>query len=222
MERSMIKPYIAARVAQEFRNGDVVNLGIGLPTLIPNYLPQGVQIVLQSENGIVGMGKNPEDPIRVTDSGGMPASAASGGSYIDSAVSFGLIRGGHVDCTVLGALEVDARGSLANWIIPGKKVPGMGGAMDLVVGAKKVIVAMEHTARGKHKILTACTLPYTAVNCVNLIVTEMCVFQVTDEGLALTEYNPEFTLEDIRAATEAEFTVSNRLRPMEVKIAQVS
>lgn len=121
MERSMIKPYIAARVAQEFRNGDVVNLGIGLPTLIPNYLPQGVQIVLQSENGIVGMGKNPEDPIRVTDAGGMPASAASGGSYIDSAVSFGLIRGGHVDCTVLGALEVDARGSLANWIIPGKK-----------------------------------------------------------------------------------------------------
>lgn len=223
MERSMIKPYIATRVARELKDGDVVNLGIGLPTLVPNYLPQGVTIVLQSENGIVGMGPKPEeensDSIHVTDAGGASAAVAKGGSYIDSSVSFGLIRGGHVDCTVLGALEVDQHGNLANWIIPGKKVPGMGGAMDLVVGAKKVIVAMEHTARGSHKILKECSLPLTAVKCVNLIITEMCVFEVTDQGLVLKEYNPEFTIDDIKASTEADFIVSDQLRPMDSFVA---
>lgn len=222
MERSMIKPYIAARVAQELKDGDVVNLGIGLPTFVPNYLPEGVNIILQSENGIVGTGPKPAaetaEPLYVTDAGGSPSSVAPGGCYIDSSVSFGLIRGGHVDCTVLGALEVDQEGNLANWIIPGKKVPGMGGAMDLVVGAKKVIVSMEHTAKGTPKILKKCTLPLTAVKCISKIITEMCVFEVTPDALVLTEYNPEFTVEDIRANTDADFVVADDLKEMKVDL----
>lgn len=206
------KEYIAARAAKELRDGDVVNLGIGLPTMIPAYLPEGVHVYLQSENGIIGMGAKPTpenaQPMYVTDAGGQSASVAPGGCFIDSAASFAFIRGGHVDCTILGALEVDQEGNLANWIIPGKKVPGMGGAMDLVVGAKKVIVAMEHTAKGATKILKRCRLPFTALKCVDLIITEMCVFKVTENGLLLTERNPAFTLEEIRAATEAEFTVA--------------
>lgn len=218
MEKGRRKEDIAARVARELKHGDVVNLGIGLPTLVPNYLPSGVDVILQSENGMIKMGPkpSPEDarPVYVTDAGGQPAAVAPGGCYIDSCVSFGLIRGGHVDCTVLGALEVDEEGNLANWMIPGKKVPGMGGAMDLVVGAKKVIVAMEHTAKGSHKILKRCRLPLTAVKCVDMIVTEMGVMEVTDRGLVLTEYNPEFTVEEIREATEAALIVSQTLRPM--------
>lgn len=220
MEKSKVKPYIAARVAQELKNGDVVNLGIGLPTLVPAYLPKQVQIILHSENGIIGCGKKPAEseaePLYITDAGGAPSSVASGGSYIDSATSFSLVRGGHVDCTVLGALEVDEEGNLANWIIPGKRVPGMGGAMDLVVGAKKVIVAMEHTAGGRPKILKHCSLPLTAVKCVKMIITEMAVFEVTEEGLLLTEYNPEFNIEDIRNATEASFRVADNVRLMNV------
>ena len=217
MEKSEIKGFIAKRVAKELKDGDVVNLGIGLPTLVPNYLPEGVKVTLQSENGIVGTGTvndNNRDPLYVTDAGGAPAAVAPGGAFIDSCSSFGLIRGGHVDATILGGLEVDEEGSLSNWIIPGKKMPGMGGAMDLLVGAKEVIVAMEHTAKGKPKILKKCTLPYTAVHCVTKIITEMCVIDVTDKGLELVEINPEFTVDDVKAATEADLIVSPDLKPM--------
>jgi len=202
-----VKEYIAKRVAAELRHGDVVNLGIGIPTLVPAFLPEGVTVILQSENGIIGVGQKPADmsnAMYVTDAGGSPASVALGGAFIDSAVSFGLIRGGHVDCTILGALEVDKEGNLANWIIPGKRVPGMGGAMDLVVGAKKVIVAMEHTAKGAFKILNKCRLPLTAVKCVDLIITEMGVMEVTPLGLHLKEINPAYSIDDVRAATECE------------------
>ena len=210
MEKSQIKGFIAARVAKELKDGDVVNLGIGLPTLVPNYLPEGIHVTLQAENGTIGSasaGENP-DPIHDVDAGGSPSGIIPGGSFIDSSVSFGLIRGGHVDATVLGGLEVDEEGSLSNWIIPGKKMPGMGGAMDLLVGAKNVIVAMEHTAKGNPKILKKCTLPYTAVHCVTKIITEMCVFDVTKDGLVMTEINPEFTVDDVKAATAADFTVA--------------
>ncbi len=217
MEKSQIKPYIAARVAKELKDGDVVNLGIGLPTMVPSFLPEGVNVTLQSENGIIGAGTVTEenkDPIHVVDAGGSPSAVALGGSFIDSAGSFALIRGGHVDATVLGGLEVDEDGSLSNWIIPGKKMPGMGGAMDLLVGAKNVIVAMEHTAKGAPKILKKCKLPYTAVKCITKIITEMAVIEVTPDGLLLTEYNPEFTVEQIQAATEATLKISPDLKPM--------
>ena len=217
MDKSEIKGYIAKRVAKELKDGDVVNLGIGLPTLVPNYLPEGVHVTLQSENGIIGTGTlndSNRDPLYVTDAGGSPAAVALGGAFIDSATSFGLIRGGHVDATILGGLEVDQEGSLSNWIIPGKKVPGMGGAMDLLVGAKNVIVAMEHTAKGAPKILKKCRLPYTAVHCITKIITEMCVLDVTPDGLVMTEINPEFTVDDVKAATEADFTVAADLKHM--------
>ena len=216
MDKEQVKVTIARRVAKELNNGDVVNLGIGIPTLVPAYLPEGMRVVLHAENGIVGAGGKPSaeeaQPMHVTDAGGSPISVYPDSCFIDSTVSFGLIRGGHVDCTVLGALEVDSEGNLSNWIIPGKKVPGMGGAMDLVVGAKKVIVAMEHTAKGNHKILTKCRLPYTALKCVDRIITEMAVLDVTENGLILTEYNPEFSLDEIKAATEAQFEVSKDLK----------
>lgn len=217
MDRSEIKGFIAKRVAKELKDGDVVNLGIGLPTLVPSYLPEGIQVTLQSENGIIGTGfvtDENRDPIYTTDAGGSPSAVAPHGLFIDSATSFGLIRGGHVDATILGGLEVDQDGSLSNWIIPGKKLPGMGGAMDLLVGAKNVIVAMEHTAKGNHKILKKCTLPYTAVNCVTKIITEMCVLEVTATGLVMTEINPEFTVDDVKAATSADFTVAANLGDM--------
>jgi acetate CoA/acetoacetate CoA-transferase beta subunit len=210
-----IKGYIAARVARELKDGDVVNLGIGLPTQVVNYLPKGVSITLHAENGIVGAGTKPAPGMEsryYVDAGGQPASVIPGGAYIDSATSFGIIRGGHVDATVLGALEVDEEGSLANWIIPGKMVPGMGGAMDLVVGAKHVIIAMEHTSKGAPKILTKCRLPLTAVKVVDLIITEMAVMKVTDNGLELIEYNPSFTVQEIQAATEAKLIISPSLK----------
>lgn len=212
MDKSLIKDYIAARVAKELKNGEVVNLGIGLPNLIPHHLPEGVKVVLEAENGIVGSAPlaNPtlEDWRYSVNAGGRPAGVIPGGVYIDSSTSFSLIRGGHIDCTVLGSLEVDENGSLSNWIIPGKKVPGMGGAMDLVIGARKVIVAMEHTVKGAPKILKKCRLPLTAVNVVDMIVTEMGVMLVTPDGLKLVAYNPEFTLEEIQAATEAVLDMS--------------
>jgi len=211
------KEIIAARVAKELKNGDLVNLGIGLPTMVPNFLPEGVRVTLQSENGIIGadtVTDENRDEWYVVDAGGRPSAVAPGGSFIDSSVSFSLIRGGHVDVTVLGALEVDQEGNLSNWIIPGKKVPGMGGAMDLVVGAKKVIVAMEHTVKGSPKILKKCTLPYTAVHCVTDIITEMCVFKVTKDGLLMTELHPDYTVSNVRAATDAEFIVSSQLQRM--------
>lgn len=217
MDRDQIRAFIAQRVAKELHDGDVVNLGIGLPTLVPNYLPEDVKVTLQSENGIIGVGTVTDENIdarHVVDAGGRPSAVAPGGSFIDSATSFGLIRGGHVDATILGGLEVDAEGSLANWIIPGKMMPGMGGAMDLLVGAKHVIVAMEHTAKGRPKILKKCRLPYTAVNCVTKIITEMCVLDVRPEGLVMIEYNPDFSLEEIQAATEAELIISPELKSM--------
>ena len=216
MDRSEIKAYIAKRVAKEFHNGDVVNLGIGLPTMVPNFLPDDVKVILEAENGMVGAGPKPETPdLCVSDAGGQPSSIAVGGAFIDSATSFGLIRGGHVDATVLGALQVDEKGNLANWIIPGKMVPGMGGAMDLVVGASNVIVAMEHTQKGNHKILEQCTLPLTAKTCVTKIITEMCVINVTDKGLEMVEINPEFTVEQVQEATGAKLIVSPDLKDMQ-------
>lgn len=218
MDKGQIKEFIARRAARELHDGDFVNLGIGLPTMIPEFLPPDVHVILESEDGIVGAGPRPDaehaDPRYVVDAGGQPASCPPGGAYISSVVSFGLIRGGHVDATVLGALQVDQEGSLANWIIPGKMVPGMGGAMDLVVGAKRVIIAMEHTQKGEPKILKRCTLPLTAVKCVDLIITEMGVMAVRPEGLVLTELNPQFTVADVRAATEADLIIAADLVPM--------
>lgn len=211
-----IKNFIAARVAKELHDGDIVNLGIGLPTLIPAHLDPSVHIILQSENGFVGLKpveKGKEDP-HVVNAGGVYAGIADDGAFFDSATSFAIIRGGHVDATVLGSLQVDEKGNIANWIIPGKMIPGMGGAMDLVVGAKKVIVAMEHTNRGKHKILKECTLPLTAKGQVNMIITEMGVMDVTPEGIVLKEYNPEFTVEQIQEATEAKLIIADDLKPM--------
>ena len=216
MEKALIKGYIAKRVAKEFKDGDFVNLGIGLPTMVPAYLPEDVHVILQAEVGMAGQGGKPEvaDP-NVVDAGGQPSSIAPGGAFIDSATSFGLIRGGHVDATVLGALQVDEKGNLANWIIPGKMVPGMGGAMDLCAGAKNVIVAMEHTQKGTPKILKECTLPLTTKTCVTKIITEMGVINVTDKGLELVEINPEFTVEEVQAATEATLIISPDLKNIE-------
>ncbi len=213
------KQYIAQRVAKELKDGDVVNLGIGLPTLVSNYIPEGIEITLQSENGFLGMGPaaeaGKEDPYLVN-AGGLHVTINPGGAFFDSAESFLIIRGGHVDATVLGALEVDEKGNLANWMVPGKMVPGMGGAMDLVTGAKKVIVAMNHTAKGNHKILKECKLPLTAVNAVDLIITEMGVMEVTDKGLVLKEINPEFTVEQVQDATGATLIIAEDLKPIEL------
>ncbi len=213
------KQLIAKRVAKEFKDGDVVNLGIGLPTLVANYIPEDIEITLQSENGFLGMGPAPkpgEEDCYLVNAGGIHVTVNPGGAFFDSADSFLIIRGGHVDATVLGALEVDEKGNLANWMVPGKMVPGMGGAMDLVTGAKKVIVAMNHTAKGNHKILKECTLPLTAVNAVDLIVTEMGVMEVTDKGLVLKEINPQYSVEDVQAATGATLIISENLKQMEI------
>lgn len=213
------KEFIARRVSKELRNGDVVNLGIGLPTLVANHVPEGVSVFFQSENGFVGLGPVPvegEEDMNIVNAGGQCVTILPGGAFFDSAISFGIIRGGHVDLTVLGALQVDEKGNLANWMIPGKMVPGMGGAMDLVTGAKKVIVAMEHTVKGNHKILKECNLPLTAAGEVNTIITEMGVIDVTKEGLVLKEINPEFTVEEVQAATGATLIIADDLVNMEV------
>ncbi len=214
-----IKSIIANRVAKEFKDGNLVNLGIGLPTLVANYIPEDIEVTLQSENGFVGIGPAPEqgkeDP-NLVNAGAQPVTINSGAAFFDSSISFSIIRGGHLDFTVLGALQVDEKGNLANWIIPGKMVPGMGGAMDLVTGAKKVIIAMTHTAKGNIKILKECTLPLTAKGRVNMIVTEMGVMEVTDKGLLLKEKNPTFTVEEIQAQTEAELIISEDLKDMEI------
>mgnify|MGYP000558212089 FL=1 len=218
MNREETRAFIAKRAARELHNGDVVNLGIGVPSLVSAYLPDDVRVTLHAEDGIVDEGPWPDpsntEPGYIIDASGRPTSALPGGSYIDSSLSFALMRGGHIDCTVLGALQVDAEGNIANWIIPGKLVPGMGGAMDLVIGAKRVIVAMEHTVKGEPKIMKRCTLPLTAVGCVNLIITNMCVLEVTPEGLLMTEINPEYTVAEVQAATEAELIVSPNLKSM--------
>ncbi len=212
-----IKTFIAKRVAKELVDGDVVNLGIGLPTMVANFVPEGKQVFFQSENGFIGLGPVPEegkvDP-DITNAGGSPVTIQDGGVFFDSATSFGIIRGGHVNLTVLGALQVDDKGNIANYMIPGKMVPGMGGAMDLLSGAKKVIVAMEHTAKGNPKLLSQCTLPLTAVNAVDLIITEMGVIEVTDKGFVLKEINPEFTVDQVKEATQANLIISDSLVEM--------
>lgn len=211
------KERIARRVAQELNDGDVVNLGIGLPTMVSNFIPEDIEITLQSENGMLELGPKPkegEEDWDLTNAGGQPVTILNGGSYFDSSTSFGIIRGGHVDATVLGSLQVDEKGNIANWIIPGKKVPGMGGAMDLIVGAKKVIIAMTHTAKGTMKILKECSLPFTAVNEVDLIITEMGVMEVTPEGLLLKELAPGVTVKDIQAHTEATLIISDNIKTM--------
>ena len=212
-----VRERIVKRIAKELKDGDIVNLGIGMPTKVANYIEEDVEVIFQSENGYIGMGGTPEagkeDPDLIN-AGGMHVTVKKGAAFFDSATSFAIIRGGHVDATVLGALQVDQEGNLANWMIPGKMVPGMGGAMDLVVGAKKVIVAMEHTAKGSPKILKQCKLPLTAEKEVDLIVTEMGVFQVTEQGLILKERAKEVTVEEIKEMTEAEFSIAEPLQIM--------
>jgi acetate CoA/acetoacetate CoA-transferase beta subunit len=218
IDSKLAKEIIARRVAKELKDGQLVNLGIGLPTLVANYIPEGMDIVFQSENGMVGMGptaKAGEEDLDITNAGAQYVTVLPNGAFFDSATSFSLIRGGHVDITVLGALEVDQEGNLANWIVPGKMVPGMGGAMDLVTGAKKVIVAMQHTGKGEPKILKKCRLPLTAKAEVDLIVTELCVLEVTKEGLVLKEMHKETSVEEIRALTEAELIISEDIKIME-------
>ena len=209
---------IARRVAEFFETGNLGNLGIGLPTMAANYIPADKNVLLHSENGFIGLGPNPEpgeEDKDVVNAGGMPVTIVEGGAAFDSSMSFGLARGGHVDVSVLGALEVDEKGNLANWNVPGKLVPGMGGAMDLVVGAKKVVIAMEHTQKdGSPKILKNCTLPLTAVSVVDYIVTELGVMEVTEEGVVLRELAPGVTVEDIQSKTEAVLVIPDVIGSM--------
>ena len=214
-----MREVIAKRAAKELHDGDVVNLGIGIPTMIPNYLPQGVTVTLQTENGAMGMGPTPaegKEDKNMINAGGGYITLNPGACTFDSATSFAIIRGGHVNVSFLGALQVDEKGNLANWIIPGKMAPGMGGAMDLVVGAKRVILTMEHTQKGTPKILKQCTLPLTAAGQVNMIITEMGVMHITPEGIVLKEIHPEFTVEQVQAATEAKLIVAPDLKPMNI------
>jgi acetate CoA/acetoacetate CoA-transferase beta subunit len=221
-DKLKVREIIAKRVAMELHDGDIVNLGIGIPTLVGNYLPQDVHIFLQSENGILGMGGTPKSGYENKDmnnAGGSPASFLPGAAAFDSATSFGLIRGGHVAATVLGALQVDEEGHLANWMIPGKLIPGMGGAMDLVTGAKKVIVSMTHTKKdGSAKIIPKCTLPLTSIRKIDLIVTEAAVIEVTENGLVLKELGPETSLEEIINTTTAKLIVSDDLKQMPITV----
>ena len=208
---------IARRVALELRAGNLVNLGIGIPTLVANYLPADLKVFFQSENGLIGTGPIPEQGMThplLTDAGGRPISALPGASTFDSAVSFGLIRGGHVDVTVLGGLQVDAEGHLANWTIPGKMVPGMGGAMDLVSGAKRVIVAMQHAAKGKSKIVARCSLPLTSARPVDLVVTDMAVIGFPDHKATLLERAPGISIGEVMALTEADLVIPDDVPEM--------
>jgi acetate CoA/acetoacetate CoA-transferase beta subunit len=210
---------IAKRVARELRSGMLVNLGIGIPTLVANYIPSDVKVFFQSENGLIGTGPIPEEGMAhpmLTDAGGKPVTALPGASTFDSATSFGLIRGGHVDVTVLGALQVDAKGQLANWMIPGKMVPGMGGAMDLVTGAKRVIIAMQHTAKGKPKVVKKCGLPLTSVRPIDLLVTELAVIAFPNGRATLMETGPGVMVEQVVSATEAELVLPAKIPEMQL------
>ena len=214
-----LKERIAQRAAQELRPGDVVNLGIGLPMKVARFLPEGVDVTFESENGFLGIATGAEvtEPQPdLLDAGGHYSAIRPGACFFDSAESFGLIRGGHIDITVLGAMQVDQHGNLANWAVPGKLVVGMGGAIDLVVGARRVIIAMQHTSKGTPKIMKDCTLPLTAVHVVDTIITEMGVIQVTPEGLELTERFADYTVEQIQAATEAPLKISETLKVLDV------
>lgn len=217
MDKNQIREVIARRAALELKDGDVVNLGIGIPTYVANYIPEGVHVTLQSENGLLGMGPSPEEGHQdenLANAGGLFVTTVPGASTFSSVYSFSIIRGGHVDVTMLGALQVDEKGNLANWMIPGKKTPGMGGAMDLIVGAKRVILTMEHTAAGKHKIIKECNLPLTAAGEVDMIITEMGVMKITTQGIELREINPEFTVEEVKAATGCDLIISSNLIPI--------
>jgi 3-oxoacid CoA-transferase B subunit len=200
------KDIIAKRIAQELKDGDVVNLGIGYPLGVANFIPNDIEVYLQSENGIIGLGPLAQEGFeddKLTNAGAQPSTILPYGMYFDTVTSFDIIRGGHLDVTILGALEVDEDGSLASWIIPGKLVPGMGGAMDLAVGAKRVIIATTHTNKGLPKIRKKCTLPITAYKEIDLIVTELCVIEVKEDGLHLIERHPDVSIEEILAQTEA-------------------
>ena len=210
---------IARRVALELQSGDLVNLGIGIPTLVANYVPSGLKIFFQSENGLIGTGPIPEQGMAhplLTDAGGRPISALPGACTFDSAMSFGLIRGGHVNVTVLGGLQVDASGHLANWMIPGKMVPGMGGAMDLVAGAKRVIVAMQHAAKGKSKIVQRCGLPLTSARPVDLVVTDLAVIGFPGGRMTLMETAPGVSVAEVMAVTEAELSIADKVPEMKI------
>jgi len=208
---------IAKRIARELRDGMLVNLGIGIPTMVANFVPEDIHVFFQSENGLIGTGAPPEEGMHhrlLTDAGGKPVTALPGAATFDSAMSFGLIRGGHLDMTVLGALQVDEKGLLANWMIPGKMVPGMGGAMDLVSGAKRVIVAMQHTTKGKPKIMKQCTLPLTSVRPVDLVVTELAVIGFPGGRATLMETAPGVSVKQVQDATEARLAVPERVPAM--------
>ena len=219
MDKQQTQEFIARRVAQELSQGDLVNLGIGLPTLVANFVEDDKDILFHSENGFIGLGPHPgsgQEDVDIVNAGGAYVTILPGGVFFDSATSFGIIRGGHVDITVLEALQVDEQANIANYMIPGKMVPGMGGAMDLVSGARKVIVAMEHTVRGNPKLVKRCTLPLTAVNAVDMVITEMGVIEFGPDGFVLTEYNPEYTVEQIQAATDAPLAISPTLKQMSI------
>lgn len=210
---------IARRIARELKPGMLVNLGIGIPTMVADYVPEGMQVFFQSENGLIGTGAIPAEGMAhpsLTDAGGRPVTALPGASTFDSAMSFGLIRGGHLDMTVLGGLQVDQTGRLANWMIPGRMVPGMGGAMDLVTGARRVIVAMQHSAKGKAKIVRECTLPLTSIRPVDLVVTEMAVIGFPAGHATLLETAPGVSVEAVIAATEAELRIPDSISEMQL------
>ncbi|MCF7935350.1 MAG: 3-oxoacid CoA-transferase subunit B [Synergistales bacterium] len=216
LDKDTIRNRIARRIAQEFHDGQIVNLGIGIPTLVSDYIPEGVRIIFQTENGAVCAGPKPEEPdLRFIGAGGRPLSILPGGALIPSDLSFGLIRGGHLDATVLGALQVDESADLASWMVPGKRVPGMGGSMDLVTGAKRVIIATTHTTKkGEAKLIPKCTFPLTGIGVVSMVVTEYCVMRFQEGKMVLTELAPQVTVDDLREVTEARFETADEVKTM--------